>query len=259
MAVSFFKYHGTGNDFVMVDNRHLHVDRNDQGLFASWCDRRFGIGADGVILLQNHSTYDFEMVYINADGREGSMCGNGGRCVVQFAKDLGVISSSTRFLAVDGAHTAVISEELVHLAMQPAGFPESAPENGFFLNTGSPHHLAWVENLPEYDVEQVGKRLRWHAHYQPGGTNVNFLERISDKTLRVRTYERGVEAETYSCGTGVTAAALLLANQEGWTSDFEVTVVTSGGQLKVQATRVAQGFDNIHLIGPAQRVFQGVV
>jgi len=259
MAVSFYKYQGTGNDFVLIDNRDAVVDRTNQSLFAAWCDRRFGVGADGVILLQNHPQYDFEMVYINADGREGSMCGNGGRCVVQFAHDLGVIGSSTRFLAVDGEHTAVLSEGLVHLAMQPAGFPETAPDNGFYLNTGSPHHLAWVENLPEYDVEQVGKRLRWHSYYAPGGTNVNFLERISAKALRVRTYERGVEAETYSCGTGVTAAALLLAYQEDWTSDFEVAITTSGGQLKVQAKRVEHGFDDIHLIGPAKRVFQGSI
>lgn len=259
MAVPFLKYHGTGNDFVMVDNRNLLVDRDEQALFASWCDRRFGIGADGVILLQNHPAYDFEMVYINADGREGSMCGNGGRCVVQFAHDLGVIDTSTRFLAVDGEHTAVLSEGLIHLAMQPAGLPSDAPENGFYLNTGSPHHLVWVENLPEYDVEQVGKALRWHNHYAPGGTNVNFVERLSDNSLRVRTYERGVEAETYSCGTGVTAAALLLAYQEAWPSAFEVAIATTGGHLKVQATRKGHGFEDIHLIGPAKLVFQGLI
>lgn len=259
MAISFYKYQGTGNDFVLVDNRSLIVDRNQESLFAAWCDRRFGVGADGVILLQNHPDYDFEMVYINADGREGSMCGNGGRCVVQFAYDLGVIGTSTRFLAVDGEHTAVLQDGLVHLAMQPASLPQHAPEGGFFLNTGSPHHLAWVDRLLEFEVDTVGKELRWHPHYAPAGTNVNFLERLSNRALRVRTYERGVEAETYSCGTGVTAAALLLAFEEGWQEAFEVEISTSGGQLKVQANRTANGFDHIFLIGPAKQVFKGSI
>lgn len=259
MGVSFFKYHGTGNDFVMIDNRDLAIDRKEQLLFGSWCDRRFGIGADGVILLQNHPDYDFEMVYINADGREGSMCGNGGRCVVQFAHDLGIIQASTRFLAVDGVHTAEINHDLVSLAMQPASFPEAAIEEGFYLDTGSPHHLAWVDGLADYDVDGVGKTIRWHSHYAPVGTNVNFLERIAEKTLRVRTFERGVEAETYSCGTGVTAAALLLAFQEEWTLPFEVEILTSGGLLKVQAKKVKNGFEDIRLIGPAVQVYQGII
>lgn len=259
MPIKFFKYQGTGNDFVLVDNRKPVVNRAQEQLFASWCDRRFGIGADGVILLQNHTEFDFEMVYINADGREGSMCGNGGRCAVQFAYDLGLIGTKTSFLAVDGEHEAEIKEGLIYLAMQAASLPISAPEGGFYLNTGSPHHLAWVQNLLDFDVADVGKKLRWHSHYAPGGTNVNFLERIGSQSLRVRTFERGVEAETYSCGTGVTAAALLYAFQEKWDSNFSVDITTSGGALRVQAKRVDNGFVDVQLIGPAARVFEGVI
>lgn len=257
MAVPFYKYQGTGNDFVMIDNRAGIVHKSQQALFAQWCDRRFGIGADGVILLQLHADYDFQMVYINADGREGSMCGNGGRCTVQFAQDLGIIENSTRFLAVDGEHHAELLDGLVQLEMQSAALPESAPDGGHYLNTGSPHHLAWVTHLDDFNVDVIGKSLRWHQHYAPGGTNVNFLERRGTHQLAVRTYERGVEAETYSCGTGVTAAALLLAYESGWQGDFEVDIHTAGGQLKVKAKRHASGFSDIHLTGPAKRVFEG--
>lgn len=259
MAVPFYKYQGTGNDFVMIDNRSGSIHKSQQELFARWCDRRFGIGADGVILLQLHPDYDFEMVYINADGKEGSMCGNGGRCTVQFAYDLGIISKKTSFMAVDGVHQATLENNKVQLEMQSTGFPAKAPSEGFFLNTGSPHHLAWVTELAHFDVETVGKQLRWHAHYQPGGTNVNFLEKTGSQSLSVRTYERGVEAETYSCGTGVTAAALLLAYESGWHGAFQVDIQTSGGQLQVKAVRTEHGFEQIYLIGPAQQVFEGRV
>lgn len=243
----------------MIDNRTQYIHKSQQELFAKWCDRRFGIGADGVILLQSHPAYDFEMVYINADGREGSMCGNGGRCVVQFAHDLGIIGRKAHFLAVDGEHHAEIVEDVVELQMQSAGFPTEAAEGGFYLNTGSPHHLKWVEELASLDVEKVGKAIRWHSFYAPGGTNVNFLEKSGSHQLSVRTYERGVEAETYSCGTGVTAAALLLAYQMDWKEKFEVAILTAGGPLKVKAKRNEEGFGDIYLIGPARRVFEGQI
>lgn len=243
----------------MIDNRAQIVHKSQQALFAHWCDRRFGIGADGVILLQTHPDHDFEMVYINADGREGSMCGNGGRCTVQFAHDLGIIDGKTRFLAIDGVHHADMVDGMVHLEMQSVGFPEKAPEGGFYLNTGSPHHLAWVAELDTFDVANKGKALRWHPHYAPGGTNVNFLEKRGDNLLAVRTFERGVEAETFSCGTGVTAAALLLAYELHWEGNFEVSIQTAGGMLKVRANRTDTGYSNVFLIGPASRVFEGSV
>lgn len=257
MSIPFYKYQGTGNDFVMIDNRQGLIDKSQQATFAQWCDRRFGVGADGVILLQGHNAYDFEMVYINADGREGSMCGNGGRCTVQFAHDLGLIASETRFLAVDGEHQAVLEGGLVQLEMQATTLPEAILEGGFYLNTGSPHHLEWVTHLRDFDVAEVGKKWRWHENYQPGGTNVNFLEKKGSHQLAVRTYERGVEAETFSCGTGVTAAALLLAYESGWEGSFEVAIETNGGILQVKARRQPHGFDQIYLIGPALKVFEG--
>ncbi|MFN8416711.1 MAG: diaminopimelate epimerase [Cytophagaceae bacterium] len=255
MEIPFYKYQGTGNDFIMIDNRNLFFDQNRHDLVAALCHRRFGIGADGLILLQNKEGYDFEMVYFNADGREGSMCGNGGRCIVKFAFDLGVIGSTTRFIAVDGPHDAKVENGLVHLHMidVPSVQQES---NYFFMNTGSPHYVAKVNNIDQYDVVPNGKTIRYSEAFQPGGTNVNFMEKKGDR-LFVRTYERGVEDETYSCGTGVTAAAIA-ASYQG--IDSPVAIQTLGGPLSVSFDKQADGvFQNIYLIGPAKQVFQGVL
>jgi diaminopimelate epimerase len=260
MDLIFRKYQGTGNDFIMIDNRALVIDRSEQALFASWCDRRFGIGADGVILLQNHPQYAFEMVYINADGREGSMCGNGGRCAVQFAHALGLVevAQSFVFIAVDGPHQAHISGDLVHLQMIDVGLPEKALE-GWYLNTGSPHHMEVVTGLSDFPVSDRGFVLRWHEHYAPGGTNVNFVEILDKHVIKVRTFERGVEAETYSCGTGVTAAALLVDTLHNGRGNSTIEVHTAGGVLRVSFEKTATAYQNIVLIGPAKEVFQGVI
>lgn len=255
MEIPFYKYQGTGNDFIMIDNRSLFFDRNRHDLVAALCHRRFGIGADGLILLQNKEGYDFEMVYFNADGREGSMCGNGGRCIVKFAYDLGVIGNTTRFIAVDGPHDAKVEDGLVHLHMidVPSVQQES---NYFFMNTGSPHYVAKVNNIDQYDVVPNGKTIRYSDTFKPAGTNVNFMEKKGDR-LFVRTYERGVEDETYSCGTGVTAAAIA-ASYQG--IDSPVAIQTLGGPLSVSFDKQADGaFQNIYLIGPAKQVFQGVL
>ncbi len=260
MDLIFNKYQGTGNDFVMIDNRSGWVDRSEQDLFASWCDRRFGIGADGVILLQAHPDYAFEMVYINADGKEGSMCGNGGRCAVRFAQALGLVAAEMafEFLAVDGPHQAQITGELVHLHMIDAGLPQKAL-SGWYLHTGSPHHLEVVKGLSTFPVVDAGHALRWHANYAPGGTNVNFIEVTGDDSIHVRTFERGVEAETFSCGTGVTAAALLIDYLLPTTEIRSINIQTAGGLLTVNFRRESTGYTQIVLIGPAKKVFEGVV
>ncbi len=244
----------------MIDNRDLLVNRSEQALFASWCDRRFGIGADGVILLQNHPEYAFEMVYINADGREGSMCGNGGRCAVQFAKALGLVAlkQSFEFMAIDGPHEALINDDQVHLHMIDVGLPQKALD-GWFLNTGSPHHMEVVSRLSDFPVNERGHALRWHEQYAPDGTNVNFIEIVNERTIKVRTFERGVEAETYSCGTGVTAAAILIDSLHQGSGKSIMEVQTAGGNLSVHFNRVEQGYRNIVLVGPAKEVFQGVI
>lgn len=255
MNISFFKYQGTGNDFVMIDDRAETFPRHDQALVARLCNRRFGIGADGLILLQNHPLLDFRMVYFNADGAEGSMCGNGGRCIVRFAHDLGLFERQTKFMAVDGEHEATVADGIVSLRMSDVLNIDTAPDYSF-TNTGSPHVVIVVDDLRQHDVVGIGRALRYSDVFAPGGTNVNFVQIESDGTLFVRTYERGVENETYSCGTGVTAAALVLHRNTGLSSP--VSIRTVGGPLNVsfQPTETG-GYAFIHLIGPAERVFQG--
>ncbi|UFH52948.1 diaminopimelate epimerase [Spirosoma sp. KNUC1025] len=257
MLIPFYKYQGTGNDFVIIDDRAENFPATDQALIEKLCHRRFGIGADGLILLRNDPDYDFRMVYFNADGAEGSMCGNGGRCIVRFAHDLGLFAQKTRFLAVDGEHTAEVLGDDISLKMgNVSGIEDRAGIT--FLNTGSPHVVRSVDDLESLDVVSEGRALRYDSTFQPGGTNVNFMQVIDDHTLFVRTYERGVEDETYSCGTGVTAVALVAHQQLHM--DAPVAIQTLGGNLSVSFTPKADGqFDSIHLIGPAKRVFSGSI
>lgn len=257
MTFDFFKYQGTGNDFVMIDDRSQTFPASDQALVERICHRRFGIGADGLILLQNDPEYDFRMVYFNADGAEGSMCGNGGRCIVRFAHDLGLFEKETRFRAVDGEHIAVVTDEEIFLKM--SNVSGIADRDGLtFLNTGSPHVVRFADDLESLDVVAEGRAIRYDSRFQPGGTNVNFAQVIDDKTVFVRTYERGVEDETYSCGTGVTAVALVASQQLGMTEP--ISVRTLGGNLRVSFQSAGEGqFETIYLIGPAQRVFTGLI
>ena len=257
----FTKYQGTGNDFILIDDRNNTFPTHNRVLVAQLCHRRFGIGADGLILLQNHADYDFRMVYFNADGAEGSMCGNGGRCLVQFAHELDLFKTRTRFLAVDGEHLAEVDGEEVRLKMGNVPGPaelETPPAAYSFLDTGSPHVVKFIDGLATYDVVKEGRLLRHEAAFWPGGTNVNFTELVHGKSLFVRTYERGVEDETYSCGTGVTAAALVAHQQHGLPSP--VSICTPGGNLRVMFAPQPNGsFTDIYLIGPAQRVFSGEI
>ncbi|MCK8523975.1 diaminopimelate epimerase [Aquimarina sp. D1M17] len=259
MNLVFYKYQGTGNDFVIIDNRDQLVSKNNTKLFKRLCDRKFGIGADGLMLLElpENEEDDFTMVYFNADGNESSMCGNGGRCLVAFAAFLGVIEDKATFTAIDGKHHAEIKDGLVYLQMQDV-FEIETFDSHLFLDTGSPHHVTMVEGLQSFDVENVGREIRNGAPYFETGSNVNFVEKKNGSRFAVRTYERGVEDETLSCGTGVTAVALSMhATQQ--TEKEEVSIDTMGGELKVTFRKEPSGYKNIFLIGPAEQVFKGEI
>ncbi|MEN8787888.1 MAG: diaminopimelate epimerase [Flavobacteriaceae bacterium] len=254
MQLTFYKYHGTGNDFIMVDNRNGQFPKNDFKLISSLCERHTGIGADGLILLEEDPESDFKMVYFNADGQEGTMCGNGGRCVVAFARKLGLIDQNTIFSATDGLHEADIVGDEVRLKMQDIETIREKPDY-LFLDTGSPHHVQIVNDLQTFDVEKEGRRLRYGL-YGKSGSNINFVEVTDDNSFAVRTYERGVENETLSCGTGVTAVALSM-HHLGNTRAREVVVATPGGQLVVSFGHKNGRYIDIFLKGPVKEVYKG--
>lgn len=255
MELHFYKYQGTGNDFILLDGREKMPELSEKQI-AAMCNRRFGIGGDGLMILRHYPGYDFEMKYYNADGREGSMCGNGGRCIVRFAYHLGIHRDNYLFLAPDGEHEADIDiNGMVRLKMNDVNAVKQH-SGDFILNTGSPHYIKYVNDIREYDVPHEGYTIRNSAQFVREGINVNFVETVNDHTIFVRTFERGVEAETWSCGTGVTAAALVSAHNE--TGFNQVDVETLGGMLSVEYDRVSEGeYRNIWLIGPAEYVFEG--
>ena len=255
MTMTFYKYQGTGNDFIIVDNRSMKIDKNNTKRIAELCDRRFGIGADGFILLENDENSDFKMVYYNADGNESSMCGNGGRCITAFAKFLGVIDDETEFLAIDGLHKAKIKNDIVHLQMQDVSRVEIYKDYTF-LDTGSPHHVQLVSDVKAFEVKANGSKIRYGQPYNEAGSNVNFVEQISHDSFAVRTYERGVEDETLSCGTGVTAVALAM-HKIGKTDSDVVNLKTPGGQLIVTFISDEKGYNDVWLVGSATQVFKG--
>jgi diaminopimelate epimerase len=254
MEIQFYKYQGTGNDFIILDNRDGKYNLLADTSIQKMCDRKFGIGADGLMLLENAEGYDFKMKYHNADGKEGSMCGNGGRCLVQFARDKGIIKDNYLFIATDGPHEACIQENgLVRLKMKDVDHIESSSESST-LNTGSPHYIHWVNTLDGYDVFTEGRNIRYNDTFKHEGINVNFVKKEEDG-IRVRTYERGVEDETLSCGTGVTAAAIASAVNMG---PQQVNVKVEGGDLAVSFNRIGEKeFTDVWLIGPATFVFTG--
>ena len=253
-TINFYKYQGTGNDFVMVDNRNLTFPKNTE-VIKHLCDRRFGIGGDGLILLENDENTDFKMVYYNSDGNESTMCGNGGRCLVAFAHFLGIFTDNCSFMAIDGLHEAQINNGEVKLKMIDVSEINKI-ENDFHLNTGSPHYVKFVSDIENYSVYEKGNQIRNSELFKNEGINVNFVENLDAQKLFVRTYERGVEDETYSCGTGVTACALVTMAQE---NSQEIQVKVLGGILKVYAEKDGNGFKNIWLEGPAQQVYQGEI
>lgn len=251
--MKFYKYQGTGNDFILIDNRDQLLNLSQQQV-ALLCDRRFGIGADGLMLLENEAGYDFKMVYFNSDGNESTMCGNGGRCIVAFAHMLNIIASEAYFLAIDGPHKAHISENgIVSLQMKDVTNIEVGRDFSV-LDTGSPHYIQWILNeFP--NIVDAGRAVRYNTTYAEEGINVNFVKKTTEG-LYVRTYERGVEGETLSCGTGVTAAAIAASGTE--TGEFSTNVDTLGGKLSVSFSKIAAGVaKNVWLTGPAQMVFEG--
>lgn len=255
MKFTFSKYQGTGNDFMIIDNRNNSVNLTKKQI-AQLCNRRFGVGADGLMLLEKHLATDFNMRYFNADGNEGSMCGNGGRCLVAFAKSLAIIDKETTFNTIDGTHRAIIKQKnMVSLQMQDVKEVLQIDGN-YFVDTGSPHYVIFSQNIKDTDVYTEGKKIRESKRFAPNGTNVNFVE-INNNHLWVRTYERGVEDETLSCGTGVTAAAIC-ASAKLNTDKNSFDIRTRGGNLNVSFQKNRNNtFTNIWLTGPAQFVFKG--
>lgn len=261
MQLQFFKYQGTGNDFIMIDNRSKNLSKNNTNLVKKLCDRKFGIGADGLILLENpeNSSEDFKMIYFNSDGNEGSMCGNGGRCIIAFANFVGLIERKCTFSAIDGLHEGFISEKgMVSLKMKDVEKIKEE-DNFIFLDTGSPHHIVFEEDIDALDIQKEGFAIRFSERYEKtGGTNVNFVAIAGAGLLKIRTYERGVEAETLSCGTGAVAAALA-AFSSGRSKTKEILLETQGGKLKVEFESKNGIFTNILLSGPVEQVFKGSV
>jgi diaminopimelate epimerase len=255
VKIPFTKYQATGNDFVLIDNRNNQYSfTTDQ--IQKICNRRFGIGADGLILIEQHPTLDFNLVYYNSDGSQ-SLCGNGSRAAVAMAARLDLLKTKTSFNAYDGTHEAeLLPTGIVRLKMNPVTEVKQTDQD-YFIHTGSPHHLQFVTDVEKINVVEVGRKIRYSEAYQPGGTNVNFIQLLNNNTIFVRTYERGVEDETFSCGTGVTAAALA-ASFHGYKSPIHIKV--KGGELDVEfKTGQAVAFQEIYLIGPAKMVFEGAL
>ncbi len=261
MQISFSKYQGAGNDFIMIDGFSESYESGlDQTIVAGLCDRRFGVGADGLIIINPmEESLDFEMLYYNADGRPGTMCGNGGRCAFAFARDLKIISDRTEFLATDGPHEASLAPDgNISLKMSDVRSINKLDEKTFVLDTGSPHFVRIVDDIDAVDVFREGSAIRYSEEYKEKGINVNFIEILSDR-IRIATYERGVEDETLACGTGVTAAALVAMEMN--LLEGKIRVEAKGGTLFVEAERNSDTghYEDIWLTGPASKTFEGSI
>ena len=261
MQIEFSKYHGAGNDFIVIDNRDKLYSISENQI-NDICQRRYGIGADGLMILEKSNKYDFHMKYYNSDGKEGSMCGNGGRCIVAFAKDLGIINNETIFDAVDGVHKASInksSHNSYDISLEMNNVDEITQDSeSYFLDTGSPHHIEFVDNIEDIDVFRKGKEIRYSNKYKHiNGTNVNFIK-VNNDSLSIRTYERGVEDETHACGTGATAAAIAYAFKNK-IYNKEISLHAVGGILRLKFDHIDNTFTNIILSGPTKFVYKGTI
>ncbi len=254
MSTHFYKYHGAGNDFIIIDNRNNIFDKNAEQLIKKLCHRQFGIGADGLMLLESDKILDFKMIYYNSNGLEGTMCGNGGRCIVAFAKSLNLISDLTNFNASDGPHQAKIDGEIIHLKMSDVTNIKEL-EDGYFVNTGSPHFVCKNPSPFETDINAVGKKIRNQKRFLPDGVNVNFISE-KNNVIEIATFERGVEAETLSCGTGSVASAVAAAFNKN-DGHYVYKINAKGGKLQVSFNKENNTYTNIWLSGPAVKVFEG--
>jgi diaminopimelate epimerase len=258
MEINFNKYEGTGNDFVMIDNRNEIFPKDNNKLIAHLCNRQFGIGGDGLILLENDNETDFKMIYFNSNGDQSTMCGNGGRCLVAFANKLQIINKEATFMAIDGLHHATISDNgIVSLQMKNVDSVDNSIDY-VFLDTGSPHHVQLVSDLKNINVKENGAAIRYSELYGNSGANVNFVEQINSDTFSIRTYERGVEDETLSCGTGATAVAIAMKSI-GKTTSNAININVEGGKLEVSFDNNDGKFTNVFLKGPATFVFEGKI
>ena len=255
MKINFSKYQGAGNDFIIIDNRNTLFDPLNHELISRLCDRRMGIGADGLMLLNTSVDYAFKMVYFNADGKPGSMCGNGARCIVAFAKQLDIFEDECTFLAFDGPHYAEWSKEFVRLKMSDITSVESI-NGSYFIDSGSPHYISFVDNLEDLDVTKEGQLIRYNERFNSDGTNVNFVK-LGERNISIRTYERGVEAETLACGTGAVACAIATF-EKGHIQNNSLEVKVLGGWLKVDFQKTDY-YSDVFLTGPYQEVFKGEV
>ncbi|HUM52782.1 MAG TPA: diaminopimelate epimerase [Chitinophagales bacterium] len=254
MKIHFYKYQGTGNDFILIDNRSLLFPKENTKLIHSLCDRRFGIGADGLMLLENVTAYDFKMVYYNADGNESTMCGNGGRCIASFAGLLNIVQENGKFIAIDGEHDFEIADAVVKLKMINVSTIRQEINN-YILFTGSPHYVSFRNAIDTLEIVEEARKIRYNDEFAKEGINVNFVEEKDDK-IYMRTYERGVEGETLSCGTGTVAVALSIAEKHQL-SQGKIEIQTPGGILFVSFEKQGTIFTNIWLEGAAQKVFEG--
>ncbi|PKR80146.1 diaminopimelate epimerase [Brumimicrobium salinarum] len=257
MKVTFTKYHGTGNDFIMIDCTNQNDFKLNSQAIKDMCHRRFGIGSDGLILIKNSKEFDFEMDYYNADGSQ-SFCGNGARCAVHFARQLNLFKKDATFKAIDGKHEATIHAGEISIKMADVSKIDHN-EGVYIINTGSPHYIEFKEQIEDQDIFTFGKKIRYSAPYKKTGINVNLAQVIDQNTIQMLTYERGVEKETYSCGTGATAVALAFADKQKL-EKIDIQLGVKGGNLRVKASRDNLGvFHSIYLIGPATPVYQGQI
>ena len=259
MQIAFLKYQGAGNDFIMIDNRTGNFSTMTTDQIAFLCNRNKGVGADGLILIEGSEKADFKMVYYNADGRESTLCGNGGRCSVAFAANLGIIETKTCFEAIDGLHHAeVLPDKLVRLEMASVSELKTQ-DKALVLDTGSPHYVTLRDSVQDLNTAEEGAAIRYSPAFQSEGINVNFIARTETNALEIRTYERGVENETLACGTGAVASALAADYWNLLGGENPIKLYALGGILQVAFEKTPQGYENITLLGPAEFVFSGTI
>jgi diaminopimelate epimerase len=263
--VDFFKMSGSGNDFILIDNKDQSLTVGNIAEFVrTVCERKVSVGADGFIIIENSQRADFRWRFFNADGSEVDMCGNGARCAARFAYIRGIAKEKMSFETGAGIIDAEVRGDTVKLRLtEPRAMKvnisvmiEGQPIEVNFVNTGVPHVVIFVQDLDRYDVFNMGRKIRYHKDFQPEGTNANFMEVIDRHTIRIRTYERGVEDETLACGTGAAASALISSSQGLVESPVDVRV-KSGETLKIYFHKAGQGFEDIYLEGKANVVYEG--